>query len=106
MSIKNIISAKTNVLGTTAIAVIASLSTVLFSNWISQEQLGPLEGSPSPAIATTVPAGTALDCDQGVYSPVQRACVDQAIFDGEMKRLFAALGIDTSIYQQGDKNTE
>lgn len=106
MPIKNIISAKTNVLGTMAIAVIASLSTVLFSNWISQDQLGPQDGSPSHVFSTPMPAGNALDCDQGVYSPVQRACVDQAIFDGEMKRLFAALGIDTSIYQQGDKTKE
>ena len=46
-----------------------------------------------------------IDCDDGVYSPVQNKCVSQDIFDQEMMRLYSALGIDVSILQlNGGKN--
>ena len=44
-----------------------------------------------------------LDCNQLVYSPVQNKWVSQDVFDEEMIKLFAALGIDTSIYSMKDK---
>jgi hypothetical protein len=39
-----------------------------------------------------------IECNQLVYSPIQNKCVSLEVFDGEMKNLFSALGIDTSIY--------
>ena len=106
MPFKNIIHAKTNIFGTMAIAVIASASTLVLANWISPIVVHVSNKPTSSALMNPVAASSTLDCDQGVYSPVQRACVDQAVFNDEMKRLFAALGIDTSIYQQGEKNKE
>lgn len=45
-----------------------------------------------------------INCDEGVYSPVQNKCVSQDIFDQEMMRLYSALGIDVSIYQLNGGN--
>ncbi len=96
-----LLTLKTNVFGTLAIAIASSAGTVLFSQWLSQ--------TPSSAVQATVPpvqmsvAGHAsaediMACGQNVYSPVQRRCVDQQTFDIEMQRLFTALGLDSAIY--------
>lgn len=100
MRLNRILALKTNVIGTIAIALVSSVATVFAADWLEQrsnKNLGTLQGaSPSARIA---PLGTALtDCEAGIYSPVQKACVDQATFDAEMQRLFLALGLDPSIY--------
>lgn len=89
-----IATAKTNIVGTALIAAGSSALTVLLVGGFSDsdDQLQSTATLPLPATASV------LECGAEVYSPVQRRCVSQDIFDGEMKRLFAALGIDASIY--------
>lgn len=99
MSIKNLINQKTNILGVVSIALLTSLATVFFTNFLQGQYLGSVEQRTQPASIALAPSGI-LDCEQGVYSPVQRLCVDQATFDAEMKRLFAALGLNSKAYEQ------
>ncbi|WP_026481147.1 hypothetical protein [Ahrensia sp. 13_GOM-1096m] len=53
----------------------------------------------STDIGTTSSPTASLNCGDLVYSPVQNSCVEKAVFNDEMQRLFVALGIDPSIYQ-------
>lgn len=91
--LSRLLSIKTNLIGTALTSVFASFVTVLVTNALSVQSSHTAQ--PVPVIAS---ANTAIDCETGVYSPVQNKCVDQEKFDAEMKRLFAALGIDNSIY--------
>ena len=92
--LSKIASARANVLGTALIAAGSSMLTVFAMNQFHQADkiVAPQAALPLPS-ATSV-----LECGENVYSPVQRQCVSKQVFDGEMKRLFAALGIDASIY--------
>ena len=91
---------KLNAIGVVAVALMCSSFTLTGSYFIEQILLTPAP-EPTP-ILSAVPSTSVLECSEGVYSPVQRACVSQDIFDAEMKRLFSALGIDTAIYEQSN----
>ena len=95
-----ILSARTNVIGTALVAAGCSLLTVLVlqSSGMVDRQV------PAGGAMPTSSAASVLECGQEVYSPVQRKCVSKQIFDEEMKRLFAALGIDASIYSPDTEN--
>lgn len=101
-----ILNLRSNLVGTIAVAILSSLTTTLaigyFGGGHSLQAGSSSITSPSPIAS----GPSVLDCENGVYSPVQKKCVSQDIFDAEMKRLFAALGIDTSIYQSGSKASE
>lgn len=99
-AVRNLVELKANVLGTIAIACIASLTTSLATSYFSSEEQAALSSSSPATFATSV-----IECGSEVYSPVQKKCVDQKTFDMEMQRLFAALGIDTEVYGLG-KGTE
>ncbi|KPB00653.1 hypothetical protein [Ahrensia marina] len=89
---------KLNAIGVVAVALMCSSFTLIGSYLIEQILLRPVpELTP---ILSAVPSASVLECTEGVYSPVQRRCVSQDIFDAEMKRLFSALGIDTAVYDQ------
>lgn len=45
-----------------------------------------------------------VECGKQTYSPVQNICVDQHIFEQEMRLLFSALGINTKIYDRSNQN--
>lgn len=96
MSIHNLMTIKTNVMGAISIAFLSSILTVLINDWIDDQGS---ELNPADQIIFSL-AGTPdiLNCDKGVYSPVQRRCVDQAVFDTEMKQLYSALGLDASVF--------
>lgn len=96
MWIKQLLAYKTNMLGVMAIAIVTSMTTVAAQNWLMTWN----DPAPSVVPSLTTSASDALKCTNGVYSPVQRKCVSKEVFDGEMKRLFAALGIDASIYSK------
>lgn len=96
-----LLTLKTNIVGTAAVAVLSSVTTVLVSHWVAGAPVGdPVAVVPS-TVLPAAPGGTgsvALACGDLIYSPVQRTCVDQQTFDAEMKRLFAALGLNAGIY--------
>lgn len=99
MDMHKLINLKTNILGVVSIALLSSLATVFFTNFLSSQYLGSVEQPTQPASMALAPSGI-LDCKKGVYSPVQRLCVDQATFDAEMKRLFVALGLNSKVYEK------
>lgn len=89
---------KLNAFGVVVVALLCSSFTLIGSHFIEQKILTT---APEPtSILNAVPITSVLECTEGVYSPVQRQCVSQNIFDAEMKRLFSALGINTAIYDQ------
>lgn len=88
-----ILAVRTNLVGTVLISILASTVTVVVSQYFSSQN-----ATSNPSTSPITSAQSIVDCYRGVYSPVQNKCVDQNVFDAEMKRLFAALGIDTSIY--------
>jgi len=94
----NLIALRTNLVGTVLVSLLASSATLIGSHLLT---LGPASHADQYAgPVSNVPSGSSLlDCDEGIYSPVQRECVSQEVFDGEMERLFAALGIDTTLYR-------
>ncbi len=96
---QKLINLKTNVLGVLSIAVLSSLATVLFTQLLEGQFLTPIEQPAQSASIPMAPSGI-MECKKGVYSPVQRLCVDQATFDAEMKRLFTALGLDSKAYEK------
>ena len=98
MSMQKLITLKANFLGVLSISVLSSLATVFFTNFIGNEFPSAIEQAAHLEPMAMAPSGI-LDCEKGVYSPVQRLCVDQATFDAEMKRLFAALGLNTKAYE-------
>jgi len=98
--LQHITSFKANLLGTVIVAFLASVTTTIVTNsfFTPERHINAQPGSPtSPVLSRT----SVLSCGDQVYSPVQNTCVDQRVFDMEMQRLFAALGIDTSIYGLG-----
>ena len=105
MSIAKILTLKTNLVGTLFIALLSSVMTVgLFKGWEQSSlwQTARIQSDGSTAVLPPgLPLGTSsvLECGNDVYSPVQKHCVDQKTFDQEMARLFAALGLDSKLYQ-------
>lgn len=99
MSMQKLINLKTNILGVVSIALLSSLATVFFINLLEGQFQASIEQPAQSTALALAPTGI-LDCEKGVYSPVQRLCVDQAIFDAEMKRLFAALGLNSKAYEK------
>jgi len=107
MFFKKLINLKINLIAVVGIAVISSVATmttaklwdsVFVSDSTAVPQTLSSSSSPLPNLA-----GSVLECGTDVYSPVQKRCVDQATFDQEMTRLFAALGLDSKLYQtKGD----
>ncbi len=100
----NLLTLKTNVIGAAAIAIFSSAATVLFTQWGMQPDVlvaQPTMPPAQPSLSQLAAGADPMACDAEVYSPVQRRCVDQKVFDAEMKRLFAALGLDAGIYQSG-----
>ena len=79
------------------IASVASVLTTLTSSYLApSDKSAPLTAA--TASLSVASQASVLDCSSGVYSPVQKTCVSREVFDAEMQRLFAALGIDTSAY--------
>lgn len=101
MTIRKLLDYKTNLVGTAIISVLASASTLALSKAMDQVVVQPVTIQPAPITATGVQITA---CENGLYSPVQRRCVSKQVFDVEMKRLFSALGIDTSVYELGRNN--
>ncbi|MEM7289141.1 MAG: hypothetical protein AAF412_02015 [Pseudomonadota bacterium] len=101
-----ILAAKTNVLGTIAVAVLASLITTVVTSHLSSSDSALHRTATLHMPTTAMAAASVLDCDDGVYSPVQKKCVSQDVFDTEMQRLFTALGIDTSLYRSQREPSE
>ena len=98
---------KVNLIAVVFIALGSSLMTVATAMW--WDEMFVSNAAPVPqtlANSTAAPpnlAASVLECGSEVYSPVQKRCVDQATFDQEMARLFAALGLDSKLYQtQGE----
>ena len=96
MCTRNLLEYKINVVGTVAISIVASATTLVLANTVDS-LFAPVQitTSTAPVTASTT---SVVECDDGLYSPIQRACVSKEIFDTEMQRLFSALGIDTSAY--------
>ncbi len=103
--IKNLLETKTNIFGTIAIACLASLVTSTAMNWANDQ---PGDASNQTQLTNVaIPQGpSVVDCETGVYSPVQNKCVSKVVFNQEMQRLFAALGINSSIYGTNQPSTE
>ena len=99
MKLQKLIDVKTNILGVVSIALLSSLATVLFTNCLEGQIFNSIEQPAQTASIALAPSGI-LNCKKGVYSPVQRLCVDQATFDAEMKRLFVALGLNSKVYEK------
>lgn len=95
-----IVSFKTNVVGTVIVAALASVLTTVTTQYLSSPN-APLPVAAAPAPLSTAAQSSILECGDGVYSPVQKICVTREVFEAEMQRLFAALGIDTSAYGLG-----
>ncbi len=96
MCTRNLLEYKINVVGTVVISIVASATTLLLANTVdSLFAPAQITTSTAPVTARTT---SVVECEDGLYSPVQRACVSKEIFDAEMQRLFSALGIDTSAY--------
>ena len=96
--LRTILSARANIVGTILIAAGSSLLTTFSIDG----QLWNTQSAP-PALLPAVSSSSVLECGERLYSPVQRKCVSKQIFDDEMKRLFAALGINASIYASDDR---
>lgn len=97
MQMSSLLNFKANIVGTAFVAILSTSITILAYEIIIKDEVGvslPLTEASKPALGTTV-----LDCDEGLYSPIQKTCVSQTVFDLEMKKLFTALGIDASPYQ-------
>ena len=99
MRMQKLINLKTNIFGVVSIALLSSLATVFFTNYLDGQYLNSIEQTAQTGSIALAPSGI-LDCNKGVYSPVQRLCVDQATFDAEMKRLFVALGLNSKVYEK------
>jgi len=102
LGLPHIINAKTSVAGTILVASIASVLTTLTTHFLLAPETPTLFTAPQATLSASGQASV-LDCPEGVYSPVQRACVSREVFDAEMQRLFSALGIDTSAYGLGQE---
>lgn len=101
MRLQYLLTVKTNVFGVAAIALISSAATAGLSHWLQQDGADLAQRQLLPVQQKTVakaPSTDLLVCEDGVYSPIQKTCVDQATFDDEMTRLFAALGLDAGAY--------
>ena len=98
MPLKTLLHIRTNVIGTLSIALVSSSATVLLSNWLIVGNQPVVR--PGTLLSQAGNANDLLNCETGVYSPVQHSCVDQATFDAEMKRLFSALGLDARPYRK------
>lgn len=86
------------------ITCIASVVSTFLSHQLHKVSTAKFEIAPTLVKSPADDVETSfVDCGSKVYSPVQRNCVSKEVFDQEMKRLFAALGIDTSIYGLGKK---
>lgn len=96
VSTRKLLDYKFNVIGTVLISIIASTTTLVLASVI-ENNFAAIKSSEVP-VPVTAAAPNVIECDQGLYSPVQRACVSKEVFDSEMKRLFSALGIDSSSY--------
>ena len=102
-ALNRLIALKVNCLGVVIICAMTSFITVLlvqFPFFRSIEITGAVPNNPQVESLVGI---SVLECANGVYSPVQRKCVEQTVFDEEMKRLFSALGLDTQIYQRKDE---
>ena len=96
MCTRNLLEYKINVVGTVAISIVASTTILMLAKTVDNLfSPGQITTSTAPLTAGTT---SVVECEDGLYSPVQRACVSKEIFYAEMQRLFSALGIDTSAY--------
>lgn len=101
MSLQKVLNMKINLVATIAISILASASTIVISQALDPLFVSSASETSQPLAVTT---SNVTNCETGVYSPVQNTCVSKEVFDNEMQRLFAALGIDTSIYGLGKNN--
>jgi len=106
-STKAIINLKINLIAVVGIAVISSVATMTTAKLWDSVSVSDGSAVPQTLSSSSSPppnlAGSVLKCGTDVYSPVQKRCVDQTTFDQEMTRLFAALGLDSKLYQtKGD----
>lgn len=95
--------------GVIFITLMASTFTVLVSNWVpmlsfpSQSSQTILQ-SPIDKISTLNQPTSMMNCGELLFSPIQKKCVSKDVFDAEMNRLFAALGLDTKPYHRNQDN--
>lgn len=88
---------RASIIATVFIAILSSIASISTYEFIIKSDVSggtQLANSSASTISSTV-----LDCEVGVYSPVQNKCVSMEVFDREMRRLFSAIGIDASPYQ-------
>lgn len=95
-----ILGMKINVIATLAITAVSSATTLFLAINLGFIVPDNTIQTLSLSEAVTGIKPNITQCETGVYSPVQNRCVSQQIFDAEMQRLLAALGLDGSIYQQ------
>lgn len=89
---RGLLDYKINFIGTVFVAILSTVLTIsTYEIIINNDLADEAHMASQPSIGSTV-----LDCETGVYSPIQKTCVSQHVFDQEMKRLFSALGIDAS----------
>jgi hypothetical protein len=109
LSFNKILAKQINMVGVIFISVMSSIFTVFVANGLSflpppnplattdiQEPLDKVLLSKKPATMT--------HCGEFLFSPIQKKCVPKDVFDAEMNRLFAALGLDTKPYQRNQDN--
>lgn len=109
-TLSRLLSLKANVIGTIMIAAISSVVTVGSLTMLGKLDLSFQTQSANVADHSKIDLSnrstSVLDCETGVYSPVQKQCVSEQVFDAEMQRLFAALGLDTAMYRKAEAAVE
>ncbi|MCP4936180.1 MAG: hypothetical protein GY927_18750 [bacterium] len=97
---RSLLQAKTNILTALLIALISSATTAYFSHWLDTPQSGNFTITGNTLARFQADSRAVLECGERIYSPVQNQCVTRAVFDEEMKRLYAALGIETAAFKR------
>lgn len=95
---RSLLQAKTNILGVLFIALISSAATVYFSHLLDTPRSENFAITGNPLARFQADSRAVLECGENIYSPVQNRCVTRTVFDEEMKRLYAALGIKTAVF--------
>lgn len=90
--------------GVIVITFLSSISTVMVSNmWVLAPASNQVVQSDITSLSNDITAlnepASIMDCGEYVFSPIQKNCVKREVFDAEMNKLFAALGLDIKPYK-------
>lgn len=96
--LKSILETKINLFAAVLIGCCTSVITNFTSHALFHSSNVRTLDTSALGRAPSLVQAPAIECGQQVYSPIQRSCVGQEIFDAEMQLLFAALGIDAKAY--------